>query len=273
MGARNRGPEEGEGGARPRALITGASSGIGEAFARELAKRGHDLVLVARRRDRLERLAGELSEGLGIAADVLAADLAKEADIAAVEERLRADEIDLLVNGAGFGIVGEFADVSLERQLEELDVDVRALMRLTHAALSAMIPRRRGGIINVASTAAFQPIPNMATYAASKAFVLFLTEAVHEEAKKHGVAVTCLCPGPVKTEFQQVAGVDRGRVPRFVWTSTDRVVESALSALRSRRAVVVPGTFNVMGAFSTRLAPRFLARRIAASWFRNTSGS
>lgn len=258
--------------ARPRALITGASSGIGEAFARKLAKRGHDLLLVARRQDRLERLAGELAEAHAVIADTLPADLAREVDLAAVEERLRGDEIELLVNGAGFGIVGDFADVSLERQLQELDVDVRALMRLTHAALAAMIPRRRGGIINIASTAAFQPIPYMAAYAASKAFVLFLTEAVHDEAKRHGVAVTCLCPGPVKTEFQEVAGVDRGRVPSFAWTSTDRVVESALSALRSGRAVVVPGAFNAMGAFSTRLAPRFLVRRIAGSWFKNTSG-
>lgn len=263
---------------RPRALITGASSGIGETFARHLARQGHDLVLVARRRDRLEQLASELSESHGVAAEIIQADLSKDADLSVVEERLRSPttlrsgHIDLLVNSAGFGSVGEFGDASLERELEQLDVNVRALMRLTHAALASMTERRRGGIVNVASTAAFQPIPNMGTYAATKAFVLHFSEAVHEEAKQHGVAVTCLCPGPVRTEFQKVAGVDDGRVPSMVWTSPDKVVDSALAALRSKRAVAVPGAFNRLAAMSVRFTPRFLTRRIAGSMFKRTAG-
>ncbi len=258
---------------RPRALITGASSGIGETFARHLARQGHDLVLVARRRDRLERLASELSESHDVAAEIIQADLSKDADLSVVEERLRSGHIDLLVNSAGFGSVGEFGDASLERELEQLDVNVRALMRLTHAALASMTERRRGGIVNVASTAAFQAIPNMGTYAATKAFVLHFSEAVHEEAKQHGVAVTCLCPGPVRTEFQKVAGVDDGRVPSMVWTSPDKVVDSALAALRSSRAVAVPGAFNRLAAMSVRFTPRFLTRRIAGAWFKRTAGS
>ena len=157
---------------RPRALITGASGGIGETFARHLAKRGHDLVLVARRRDRLEKLAAELSEAHGVKAEVVEADLADDSAVATVEERLRRGDIDLLVNDAGFGTRGEFAGLPIERELEELDVNVRALMRLTHAALGPMVERGRGAVINVASTGAFQPVPHMATYAATKAFVL-----------------------------------------------------------------------------------------------------
>src|SRR3990172_7648625 len=143
---------------RPRALITGASSGIGEAFARQLAKRGHDLVLVARRRDRMEKLAAELSGAHGVEAEVVEADLAEDSAVATVEERLRRGDIDLLVNDAGFATRGEFAGLPLARELEELDVNVRALMRLTHAALGPMVERGRGGVINVASTGGFPPV-------------------------------------------------------------------------------------------------------------------
>ncbi len=251
------------------ALVTGASAGIGGTFARHLARRGHDLVLVARRKDRLEQLAAELSAERGVAADVIEADLATEGGVSLVEERLRSDDIAVLVNNAGFGTVGQFVDLPLDRELEELDVNVRALMRLTHAALASMVPRKRGAIINVASMAAFQAIPYNATYAASKAFVLHFSEAVHEEAKEHGVTVTCLCPGPVKTEFQQVAGIDERRLPAMTWTSVDGVVETALSAMRGGRAIAVPGALNVAGAASARMMPRFLVRRIAGSMFRD----
>ncbi len=254
---------------RPRALITGASGGIGETFARHLAQRGYDLVLVARRKERLERLADELSSAHGIAVDVLSADLGSDGEAAVVEERLRFGGIDLLVNDAGFGTRGGFADLPLEREIEELDVNVRALVRLTHAVLGSMVERGQGAIINVASTGAFQPVPHMATYAATKAFVLHFSEALHEEVKRQGVTVTCLCPGPVKTGFQEVAGVDRGRIPSVAWTDVDKVVESALRAVSSRRAVVVPGLLNSVTAASTRFMPRFLVRRIAGSMFRD----
>lgn len=254
---------------RPGALITGASAGIGEGFAKQLAKQGYDVVLVARRRDRLDQLAADIAASGNTAADVLAADLATEEGVALVEQRLRSDGIDVLVNNAGFGTVGEFSNLPLDKELEELDVNVRALMRLTHAALSSMLPRKHGSIINIASMAAFQAIPRNATYAATKAFVLHFSEAVHEEAKEHGVTVTCVCPGPVKTEFQQVAGIDQSRVPSIAWETVDTVVESALSAMRAGRAIAVPGPMNALSAAGTQLAPRFLTRRIAGSFFRD----
>jgi len=252
--------------ARPRALITGASGGIGEAFARQLAKRGHDLVLVARRRERMEKLAAELSEAHGVEAEVVEADLAEDSAVGAVEERLRRGDIDVLVNDAGFGTRGEFAGLPLARELEELDVNVRALMRLTHAALGPMVERGRGGVINVASTGAFQPVPYMATYAATKAFVLHFSEALHEEVKGRGVTVTCLCPGAVRTEFQKVAGVNEGSLR--AWKSPDDVVRSALKAMTSRRAITVPGAVNVSLVAAVKLMPRFVARRIAGSLFK-----
>ena len=251
---------------RQRALITGASAGIGEAFARRLAKGGHDLVLVARRRDRMEKLAAELSEAHGVEADVVETDLADDSAVATVEERLRRGDIDLLVNDAGFGTRGEFAGLPIERELEELDVNVRALMRLTHAALGPMVGRGRGAVINVASTGAFQPVPHMATYAATKAFVLHFSEALHEEVKGKGVTVTCLCPGAVKTEFQEVAGVAERSLR--AWKSADDVVESALKAAEARRAIIVPGALNVATMAAVKLMPRFVVRRIAGSMFK-----
>jgi hypothetical protein len=257
-----------EAASRPRALITGASGGIGGAFARQLAKRGHDLVLVARRRERMEKLAAELTDAHGVEVEVVEADLAKDGDVSAVEERVRRGDIDLLVNDAGFGTRGEFAGLPLARELEELDVNVRALMRLTHAALGPMVERGRGGVINVASTGAFQPVPHMATYAATKAFVLHFSEALHEEVRGKGVTVTCLCPGPVKTEFQEVAGVNDRSVPSMAWKSTDDVVESALKAVSARRAITVPGALNRLTATAVKLMPRFVARRVAGSMFK-----
>ncbi|HLA17970.1 MAG TPA: SDR family oxidoreductase [Dehalococcoidia bacterium] len=257
-----------EAASRPRALITGASGGIGGAFARQLAKRGHDLVLVARRRDRMEKLATELADAHGVEVEVVEADLAKDGDVSSVEERVRRGDIDLLVNDAGFGTRGEFVGLPLARELEELDVNVRALMRLTHAALGPMVERGRGGVINVASTGAFQPVPHMATYAATKAFVLHFSEALHEEVKGKGVTVTCLCPGPVKTEFQEVAGVNDRSVPSMAWKSTDDVVESALKAVSARRAITVPGALNRATATAVKLMPRFVARRVAGSMFK-----
>src|SRR3970282_1977193 len=241
---------------RPRALITGASAGIGEAFARQLAKRGHDLVIVARRRERMEKRAAELSEAHGVEAEVVEADLAEDGDVSAVEERLRGGDIDLLVNDAGFATRGESARRPLARQLEELDGNVRALMRLTHAALGPMVERGRGGVINVASTGAFQPVPYMATYAATKAFVLHFSEALHEEVRGKGVTVTCLCPGAVKTDFQQVAGVDERSLR--AWKSADDVVESALRAASARRAITVPGALNVAALAGVKARARLV---------------
>ena len=252
--------------ARPRALVTGASAGLGEVFATKLAKKGYDLVITARRKDRLEALAESLASS-GAATEVIEADLATDAGVDLLVPA--AGEVALLVNNAGFGTVGDFAELPIERELNELNVNVRALMRLSHAALRGMSERGRGAIINVASTAAFQPIPHNATYSATKAFVLHFSEALHEEAKRRGVTVTCLCPGPVKTEFQEVAGVNESTVPAIMWTSAEDVVDSALSAMAVRRAYVVPGAMNVMTAMGGRLVPRFLTRKVAGAFFRD----
>jgi hypothetical protein len=251
--------------ARQKALVTGASAGIGEGFARQLAKRGYELVLVARRRERLDALAAEL----GVACEVIDVDLGTDEGVATVASRLRVGDIDLLVNNAGFGTFGEFAKLPLERELMELDLNVRALFQLSHAALESMVERKRGGIINVASGAAFQPIPYNATYSATKAFVLHFSEALHEEVKAYGVTITCLCPGPVKTEFQEVAGISESFMPSFAWEPVDSVVAAALSGFRAGRAIVTPGLVNMMTTASSRMAPRFFVRRMAASMFRS----
>lgn len=251
---------------RPRALVTGASSGLGEVFAETLAKKGYDLVVSARRKSRLDSLAESL-ETYGASTTVVETDLATDDGVDLLVEP--AGEVDLLVNNAGFGTVGEFADLPLDRELDELSVNVRALMSLCHAALGPMKQRGRGAIINVASTAAFQAIPNNATYAATKAFVLHFSEALHEEVKPHGVTVTCLCPGPVRTEFQEVAGVKSESVPELMWTTPEEVVNAALTAVDARQAYVVPGPMNMATAFSSRLAPRFLTRKLAGAFFRD----
>ncbi len=257
------------GGPKPqrRAIVTGASAGIGEAFARQLAKRGYDLVLVARRKDRLDKLAADLSSSR---VEVIEADLSTDAGVSAIEQRLAAGDIDLLVNNAGFGTQGEFSDLPIEREMEELNVNIKALVRLTHAALAAMVPKKRGNVINVGSTGAFQPVPYMSTYAATKAFVLHFSEGVHEEAKQHGVTVTCLCPGYVMTEFQQVAGLNESKLPNRGRKTPDQVVEAALEAAFSGRAIVVPGIGNrLMATGVVRMTPRFAVRRIAGNMFKD----
>jgi hypothetical protein len=254
--------ERGRSGAinRPRALITGASAGIGEGFAHHLARRGYDLVLVARRRHRLDALAARLSD---VSATIIEADLASDHGVAAVEARLREGDIDVFVNNAGISSVGEFWKLPITRELQLLDLNVRTLARLAHTALAAMIPRRSGAIITVASGAAFQPIPHHATYAASKAFMLHFSEALHEEARPYGVTVTAVCPGPVRTELLELAGFDENRIPPLAWVSVDRVVEEALRAVAAGRAVAIPGTVNRAATWVVRLTPRFLARRLA----------
>ena len=251
---------------RPRALVTGASAGLGDVFATKLAKKGYDLVISARRKDRLDTLAETLGS-LGATTTVIEADLATDAGVELLLEP--AAEVDLLVNNAGFGTIGAFAELPIERELDELNVNVRALMRLSHAGLVAMSARGRGAIINVASTAAFQPVPNNATYSASKAFVLHFSEALHEEAKQHGVTVTCLCPGPVRTEFQEVAGLTEGTVPDMMWTIAESVVKAALDAVDIRRAYIVPGPMNMATVIGGRFAPRFVTRKLAGAFFRD----
>jgi uncharacterized protein len=245
------------------ALVTGASAGIGEAIARELASRGHGVALVARRGERLRALAGELSESHGVRAEAIEADL----EDAAAREQLAARiealglEVEVLVNNAGFGDSSNFAATKRERLLAMLRVNCEALLDLQARYLPGMVERGRGAVINVASTAAFQPIPGTATYAATKAFVLSLSEAVHQELKGTGVSVTAVCPGPVKTEFTQVAGIAHAedQLPGLFWTDSAAVAKAAVDAAVEGRRVVVPGLLNRAGAVTGQHTPRMLA--------------
>ena len=244
------------------ALITGASAGLGVEFARQLSARGHRLVLVARRKERLEELAKELGEARSVALDLSEADAAAKlmADLEA-----HGETVDLLVNNAGFGLIGPFAKLDARRERQMIDLNVGTLTDLCRAAAPGMIERKSGAILNVASTAAFQPGPKMAVYFATKAFVLSLSEALHEELKPHGIKVSCLCPGPTRTEFGDVAGFGGNGLFDRVAMDAATVVRTGLKGLDKNRAVVVPGIVNKIGAASTRFAPRPVVRRIAGA--------
>jgi len=244
------------------ALVTGASAGLGVEFARQLSKRGHRLVLTARRKKRLEELAAELGSARAIAIDLSKKDAAAKL-IANVEEN--GEAIDLLVNNAGFGLIGRFAKADAKRLRQMIDLNVGTLTDLCRAAATGMIERKAGGIINVASTAAFQPGPNMAVYFATKAFVLSFTEALHEELKPHGVKVSCLCPGPTRTEFGEVAGFGGNGLFDRVAMNSPEVVAAGLEGLDKNKAVVVPGLVNKITASSGRFAPRSVVRKIAGA--------
>ena len=247
---------------RKIALITGASAGLGADFARQLSRRGHRLVLAARRKDRIEALAKELGNARAVTIDLSKSGSAAKllADIAAAGE-----QVEILVNNAGFGLIGRFATLDAKRQRQMIDLNVGTLTDLCRAVAPAMIKRKSGAILNVASTAAFQPGPNMAVYFATKAFVLSFTEALHEELKPHGVHVSALCPGPTRTEFGDVAGFGGNGLFDRVAMESPEVVEAGLKGLDRNRAVVVTGLANKIGAISTRFAPRSVVRKIAGA--------
>jgi short-subunit dehydrogenase len=256
-----------------RAVVTGASSGIGTEFARLLAAEGTDLVLVARDQKRLKALADDLRDRHGVDVEVLKADLAKKAQVAKVEARLAAPTgeddrgpVDLLVNNAGFGTYGEFADLPLDEEEREIDVNVVAVVRLTHAALRSMRPRREGTVLNVSSMATFSSTPRNAVYAATKAFVTSFSEAVHEELRGTPVSVTAVLPGFTRTEFQERAGIseDAG-FPEFlqgmVWQDAEEVAREGLDAAAAGKALVVTGTGNKVAAGIAGFVPRGVVRR------------
>ena len=244
------------------ALVTGASAGLGVEFARQLSKRGHRLVLVARRKERLEKLAKELGNARAVAIDLSKANAAAKL-IADLEEK--GEVVDLLVNNAGFGLIGRFAELDAKRERQMIDLNVGTLADLCRGVAPGMIERKSGGIINVASTAAFQPGPKMAVYFATKAFVLSFTEALHEELRPSGIKVSCLCPGPTHTEFGEVAGFGGNGMFDHVAMGPVEVVEKGLAGLDKNRAVVVPGWMNKVTAASNRFAPRSVVRKIAGA--------
>ena len=247
---------------RKIALVTGASAGLGVEFARQLSKRGYRVVLAARRKERLEELATELGDARAVAIDLSKKNAAAKliADIEANDEA-----VDLLVNNAGFGLIGRFAELDARRSRQMIDLNVSTLTDLCRTVAPRMIARRSGGIINVASTAAFQAGPKMAVYFATKAFVLSLSEALHEELKPHGVHVTCLCPGPTRTEFGEVAGFGGNSLFDKVAMNSPEVVAAGLDGLTRNKAVVVPGLVNKVTASSGRFAPRSVVRKIAGA--------
>jgi uncharacterized protein len=247
------------------ALITGASSGIGEDLARLFAADGHNLILVARGGERLHALAGELRDRQQIDASVIVADLSDPAspDRIAHEVAERPQPIDVLVNNAGFGQYGLFVKADATEMGRLLQVNVGALTLLTRLLLPGMLSRRSGRVLNVASTAAFQPGPLMAAYYASKAYVLSLSEALSEETRGTGVTITCLCPGPTTTRFQARAGMQKSKL--FKMLSTMSSAEVALAGYRgvmTGRRLVIPGFMNKVGVHANRFAPRILAPRI-----------
>jgi short-subunit dehydrogenase len=246
------------------ALVTGASSGIGRAIAVQLAADGTDLVVVARRRDRLEELAAELHKRNGVDVDVLVADVTDRDQLAAVEERLRngTPPVDLLVNNAGLGGHGPFAELPIDYQEGQIRLNVVAPVRLAHAALGGMLERGHGGILNVSSIAGVQPMPNVATYAATKAYLSSFSNSLHEEVRRHGVSVTNLLPGFTRTEFHEAADISRSVVPSLAWMSADAVARGGLRAVARGRAQCVPGLgYRILSGISA-LTPWSVSRRV-----------
>jgi short-subunit dehydrogenase len=253
-------------------LITGASSGIGEVFARRLAARGENLLLVARSEDKLANLCNELGRAHSINAQYVAMDLS-EADVGArlfEETERRGLEVSTLINNAGFGSMGDFTSQEIGRELNMIDLNVKALVDLTYRFLPQMRERKGGAIINVASTAGFQPVPFMSTYAATKAFVLSFSEALWEENRPYGIKVLALCPGVTETNFFEAANI--ARPPGRVVQTPEAVVETALSALERGKSHVISGWANYFMIESERLVPRSIVARAAGAALRPQYG-
>ena len=253
---------------KPVALVTGASAGIGAVFARRLAKTGYGLILVARRRDRLEALARELGD-----AEVIEADLTRDDDLRRVAERIAAEpNLELLVNNAGFGILGRFCEVPVEGQEQMHRLHVMATLRLTHAALGGMVARKKGAIINVSSVAAFGQSPSSVSYSATKSWMNSFTEGVDLELRGAGspVKVQALCPGFTLSEFHDVAQVDRKTIPARLWMRAEDVVEASLAGLARGKVIVVPGRLYQVMAAVMRWTPKWAYRAGAQRYARAT---
>jgi hypothetical protein len=250
---------------RPTALITGATAGLGASFARQIAARGSNVVLVARDGQRLAALAAELAQRDGIEATPLVADLATDEGCAAVERRLRADEapVELLVNNAGFSLNTPFLRSAPGDEARLLQVNVAAVMRLTLAALPGMVARRRGSVINVSSVSGFFSVIPGSTYPATKAWVTNFSQSVGYSVRRYGVRVMALCPGYTRTEFHARAGIDMSKTPAWMWLDADRVVQDALRDLGKGKAVSVPDWKYKLAVALGRHAPLAVLQRVA----------
>lgn len=248
-----------------RAIVTGASSGLGADFARELARRGCELVLVARRRERLEELAADLEARHGTRCRVHAADLTEPGAPVRLADTLEEDgwDVDILVNNAGFGIYGRFLDTEWERLEKMLRLDVEALVAMTRVFAPGMVQRGWGRVLQVASIAAFQPSPGYAAYAAAKSFVLSFSTALHQEWKGTGVTCTVVSPGVTETEFLEVAGQEKGLFHRATLMDSPTVARQGIETMAAGRPGIVPGWINKVTTFSTRLMPRRLQAAVA----------
>jgi len=240
----------------PVALITGASSGIGEVFARRLSREGYRLILVARRRERLEKLALELAP-----AEIIVADLADDADLRKVEEKIAAEpQLEFLVNNAGFGVLGSFWESDLETLDTMHRLHIIAIERLTHGALKIMVPRCRGNIINVSSVAGFLHTPNAICYCATKAWINSFTEGLYLDLKSCNspVQVQALCPGYTYSEFHKAARIDQNAIPGYLWMTAEDVVDTSLRGLKQKRMLVIPGWKNRLLLIMYRWLPQSL---------------
>lgn len=247
-----------------KAYITGASSGIGKEFALQLHKT-HDLALIARNRRSLEetvRLIHSVNPQAKV--ELLVKDLTKEEELELVYHVVSKDrELALLVNNAGYGSSGDFASLDIQRETHQIALNINTVVELTHAALHNLKKRRTGGVINVASIAAFLPAPYSATYAATKAFVKSFSESLHEEAQSYNVYVQALCPGLTHSDFHNRAGIDKTNFPDFLWMNSEQVVRDSLQAMEKNDAVCIPGNINMAALGLTQIVPSPLARKIA----------
>lgn len=246
-------------------LITGATGGLGQAFAEQLAERGSNLVLVGRSEDKLQALAQRLEQQNKITATVLTADLASSNEVDQLISNLKTKriDVDLLINNAGFGVFQKFLETPLDRQIEEIDVNARAVVQLTHALAPAMVARNKGGVINLSSSAGFQPVPGANVYAASKSFVLLFSEALAQELVATGVRVLAVCPGPVATGF---FADKKPQLTRNQMDDPNQIVAEALHAFDRGKRVVIPGKLSVrLTAFTSRLFPRALVAQFGES--------
>ncbi|MFP4375403.1 MAG: SDR family NAD(P)-dependent oxidoreductase [Spirochaetales bacterium] len=245
------------------ALVTGASGGIGRVFAVKLAREGYDVVVAARSRGKLEEVAKEI-EGHGVRGVVIESDLSKPDAPKALFEAVREEglQVDVLINNAGFATYGHFASIELDKELEMINLNVTALVHLTRLFVPEMVARKRGRVVNVASTAAFQPGPLMANYYASKAYVLHFSEAIANELQGTGVTVTALCPGPTASGFQERAGMDNVKLVKSGLMSAEKVVDIGYRGMLKGKPVVIPGLKNRMLAQSTRFFPRKMTVKV-----------